>query len=255
MQERNSLETDFIIPDWPAQSNIKSLATTRLGGFSKHPYNSLNLAGHVNDSPDHVAANRALLKQQGKLPAGPSWLQQVHGTAVVNARAGSGPDEVNAVADGSVCDVPNIVCAVQTADCLPLLVTTKSGKKVGALHAGWRGLTSGIVESGIKAMGVEPGQLMFWMGPAIGPDHFEVGEDVLQAFEQRYKADNKIFTETGEKKWHMNIYQAARQVLSQNGVQQVYGGDFCTFTDEERFFSYRRDGICGRMASLIWMDI
>lgn len=249
------MKTKFIIPDWPVKSSIKALSTTRQGGVSRHQYSSFNTANHVDDEPGNVARNRETLIQDGNLPTEPFWLQQVHGTEIANASTDKQKHHEEPVADGSVCDKPNIVCVVQTADCLPLLFTNKQASKVGALHAGWRGLTSGIIETGIKAMGEDPDQLIFWMGPAIGPKHFEVGEDVLQAFEQRYAGARKVFTGTGNKKWHMNIYEGARSVLLSSGVKQVYGGDYCTFSDEELFYSYRRDGVCGRMASMIWIDI
>lgn len=249
------MEAEFIIPDWPVKATIKALSSTRLGGVSEYPYNSLNLADHVEDKPAHVAENRQILKQQGNLPVEPFWLQQVHGTKIVNANINTKHQHVDNIADGRVCGQTNIVCVVQTADCLPLLVTTKKGNKVGALHAGWRGLAFGIIEHGITAMATEPDQLIVWMGPAIGPEHFEVGEDVLHAFEKRYSTCKNIFSATGNKKWHMNIYEAAKQILRKSGVNQIYGGDYCTYTDKERFFSYRRDNMCGRMASLIWMDI
>lgn len=255
------MEPEFIIPDWPVRSNIKALSSTRIGGVSEHPHNSFNLASHVEDSADRVVENRQLLKIHGRLPAEPCWLQQVHGTKILNAAkivnssANTEFQHTEMTADGSVSDKGNIVCVVQTADCLPLLMTTIKGNKVGAVHAGWRGLVSGIIEEAITAMATEPDQLLVWMGPAIGPAHFEVGEDVRQAFEKKYSNSKNIFSATGDKKWHMNIYEAARNILHKNGVDQIYGGDYCTYTDENRFFSYRRDNVCGRMASMIWMDI
>jgi YfiH family protein len=246
------LQPEFIIPDWPVEANIKALSSTRLGGVSEVPYNGFNLAGHVEDSPACVANNRQLLRQYGHLPAEPIWLKQVHSTKIVHANTKH--TTIDTTADGSVCNQENIVCVVQTADCLPLLLTTNKGNKVAAIHAGWRGLVSGIIENGIAAMTTDPDQLIVWMGPAIGPEHFEVGEDVVQAYKKRYAKYSNIFKATGDKKWHMNIYQAARNILGKSGVTQIYGGDFCTYSDEDRFFSFRREKICGRMASMVWME-
>lgn len=249
------MQPEFIIPDWPVPANIKALSSTRVGGVSEHPFNSFNLADHVADKPDHVKENRRLLKVHGLLPAEPYWLKQVHGFKVVAAKLKTEVGHTEIIADGSVCEQANIVCAIQTADCLPLLMTTVKGDKVGAVHAGWRGLVAGVIERGIAAMAADPDQLIVWMGPAIGPEHFEVGEDVLQAYERKYADSRDIFQTTGDKKWHMNIYEAARKILHQCGVKQIYGGGYCTYTDEDRFYSYRRDKDCGRMASMIWMDI
>lgn len=245
-----SLNPEFIIPDWPAKPNIKAISSTRLGGVSRAPYNGFNLAEHVDDNTDDVTENRRKLKEYGRLPAEPCWLQQTHSTIVVSAN----PEQQSIDADGSVCNQAGVVCVVQTADCLPILLTTNNGNKVGALHAGWRGLCNGIIEKGIAAMMTQPDQIIVWMGPAIGPNYFEVGEDVFNAYDNTYPGSSQVFKATGDRKWHMNIYEAARQVLHKSGVNQIYGGDHCTYTDEKHFYSYRRDGICGRMASMIWME-
>ncbi len=245
------MKPEFIIPDWPVKSSIRALSTTRKGGVSEFPYNSFNVASHVDDKIKSVNENRSLLKAQGKLPSEPVWLQQTHSTEIVNATSqliGS-----QAQADGSVSSQANIVCLVQTADCLPLLATNQKGDRVGAFHAGWRGLASGIIENGITAMASEPGQILVWLGPAIGPEYFEVGEEVYQAFDKKYPDCNKIFTEPINGKRHLDIVGAARLILGTCGVRHIYGGDYCTYSDKDRFFSYRRDKMCGRMASMIWM--
>lgn len=245
------MATDFILPNWPVKPNIKSISTTRLGGVSKNLFRSLNLATHVGDDPAHVAKNREYLKRFAGLPAGPVWLQQVHGTHIVNA----GTASPGTTADGSITKEPNVVCAVMTADCLPLLLTTDKGDRVCALHAGWRGLAAGIIEKSIDEMSTDPDKVIVWMGPAIGPEHFEVGNDVFQEFETKYSGVLKAFKAVGNEKWLMNIYETARQILEMSGVYRIYGGEYCTYSDKDRFYSYRRDNVCGRMASLIWMDI
>ena len=202
------------------KSNIRALSTTRKGGVSKSPYDSFNVASHVGDKIESVNENRSLLKAQGKLPSEPVWLQQIHGTAIVTATPQLIGDQTQA--DGSVCNQANIVCLVQTADCLPLLVTNKKGDRVGAFHAGWRGLASGIIENGITAMASEPDQILVWLGPAIGPEHFEVGEDVYEAFANNYPDCKKIFTESTNDKRHLDIVAAARLILGNCGVSLIY---------------------------------
>jgi len=249
-------EPDFgwLEPDWPAPANVFAGTTTRLGGVSVAPYDSLNLGDHVGDSEDAVVANRSLLKQHRNLPAEPVWLKQVHGIAVVDATA------VNdiPVADASFSHQSNSVCAVMTADCLPVLLCDQAGSVVAAVHAGWRGLADGVIEATIKDMGVTASKLMAWLGPAIGPKAFEVGDEVRQQFiaqdPQAAEGFQPSELSSVQDRWLADIYLLARQRLARFGVEQVYGGDCCTYTDAERFYSYRRDGVTGRMASLIWLD-
>jgi YfiH family protein len=241
----------FIIPNWPAPANVKALQTTRNGGLSVHPYASLNLGGHVNDDPLAVAANRQLLSPF--LPSEPVWVNQVHGTRVIDA-AQSGCLED---ADASFANIANVVCVTMTADCLPVLLCDRSGSVVATVHAGWRGLCDGVIEAAITSMAVQPPDILAWLGPAIGPQAFEVGPEVRQQFIDQEAEAEIAFSALGNK-WLCDIYAIAQQRLRKAGVSQIYGGgineNFCTYTDKARFFSYRRDQITGRMASLIWLQ-
>lgn len=249
MSERNP---DFwIAADWPAAARVHAGVTTRLGGVSIGPYASCNLAVHVQDEPRAVQRNRSLLRERLALPAEPCWLTQVHGNKVITAaqKCESPPQ-----ADASVTDQPNVVCAVMTADCLPVLLCDRAGQHVAAVHAGWRGLHHRIISATVKHLSVTPTDLLAWLGPAIGPAAFEVGADVYSAFVHLDPAYAAVFTVKDAQHWWMDAYAAARWELSQLGVTAVYGGDFCTFQDAARFYSYRRDGVTGRMASLIWIE-
>lgn len=249
-----------LIPHWPGlPGNIGVLSTTRLGGVSPAPYDDgaggggLNLGTHVGDQPHLVAHNRDILCAQ--LPSEPVWLSQVHGTVVANLdqlppQAQPQPPE----ADASLSTTPGKVCLIMTADCLPVLFCDAEGKTVAAAHAGWRGLAAGVLQSTVTAMrAAGAGELMAWMGPAIGPGQFEVGEDVRLAFQQQGAPDafQPIAGKPG--KYLADIYALARYVLQQAEVRQVHGGEFCTVSDPGRFYSYRRDGVTGRQASLIWI--
>lgn len=240
--------TDWLTAGWPAPTRVRTLITTRNGGVSQPPYASLNLGTHVGDDAQHVADNRALLRAQ--LPAEPAWLNQIHSTIVLDAATVQHTPD----ADASYTRARDTVCVVMTADCLPVLLCDRSGSVVAAAHAGWRGLCSGVLERTIAAMGVPGGELMAWMGPAIGPDAFEVGAEVRAAFAAHDPAASNAFTPIGDNKFLADIYQLARQRLQAAGVGAVYGGDLCTVIDRQRFFSYRRDGRTGRMASLIWLE-
>lgn len=241
-------ETDWLHADWPAIARVHTLITTRNGGVSQPPYASLNLGTHVDDSAESVSANRALLRAH--LPAEPAWLNQVHGTQVLRAeQANHAPD-----ADASFTRQSNTVCVIMTADCLPVLLCDRQGTVVGAAHAGWRGLCNGILEATIAAMGVEPGDLMAWMGPAIGPDAFEVGQEVRSAFMEHHSSSDSAFTPIGDNQYLADIYLLAKQRLHRAGVAAVYGGGRCTVIERDQFFSYRRDRRTGRMASLIWLE-
>lgn len=241
-------ETDWLHADWPAAARVRTLVTTRQGGVSAAPYASLNLGTHVGDDPQLVAENRALLRQQ--LPAEPAWLSQTHSTLVLEASQVSAAPE----ADASFTRQDNTVCVVMTADCLPVLLCDRQGSVVAAAHAGWRGLCDGILEASIDSMQTDPAELMAWMGPAIGPDAFEVGAEVRAAFMAHDPASDAAFSPIGDDKYLADIYLLARQRLQAAGVSAIYGGGRCTVIERDRFFSYRRDGRTGRMASLIWLE-
>jgi polyphenol oxidase len=244
----NKLE--FIIPNWPAPANVHALQTNRDGGCSRANFDSLNLGDHVNDNPMHVVQNRQLLSQF--LPSEPAWLHQVHGVNVVDAaNTNCVPD-----ADASFTKRKNVVCVTMTADCLPVLLCDAAGTVVSAVHAGWRGLCDGVLEASIneicKAANIQPNQLMAWFGPAIGPNAFEVGGEVRAQFIEKDAQAESAFKPHGDK-WLGNIYKIATQRLNNLGITQIYGGDLCTYSDEKHFFSFRRDGETGRMATLIWL--
>ncbi|HQN65346.1 MAG TPA: peptidoglycan editing factor PgeF [Methylophilus sp.] len=244
-------DIDFIIPDWPAPANVRAMQTTRNGGVSQAPYDSLNFGMHVKDDPLRVAKNRQLLSRY--LPSEPVWLNQVHGVRVVDAAQTScTPD-----ADASFATQKSVVCVTMTADCLPVLLCDSKGSVVAAVHAGWRSLCDGVLEASvdavIEAAKITPAQLLVWLGPAIGPNAFEVGDEVRQQFIAQDAQAETAFKPHG-KKWLGDLYQIAIQRLNRKGVTQIYGGGLCTHTDKTRFFSFRRDGDTGRMASLIWLE-
>ena len=237
-------------PDWPAPLGVNSLMTTRVGGVSGTPWTSFNLGDHVGDDPDHVASNRARLRQ--KLPAEPGWLRQVHSARVVELGRVSNPE-----ADAAFTHQRGQVCAVLTADCLPVLFCDRAGSVVAAAHAGWRGLANGVLEATVAAMQVPPGEVLAWMGAAIGPQAFEVGDEVRHAFVSQHPQAAVAFMPhpaSASGKWLADIYQLARIRLNHAGVHAIYGGGRCTFNEVDSFYSYRRDGVTGRMASLIWLE-
>ena len=238
--------TDWLLADWPAPRGVLAGTTLRRGGVSGGPYESLNLGMHVDDSPGDVIENRRRFRHMCRLPADPQWLQQVHGTAVAempNARE-------HPEADAAVTTQPGVVCAVLTADCLPVLFARKDGSAVAAAHAGWRGLLAGVLESTVAALG-SPGELMAWFGPAISQPAFEVGEEVREAFVSHDSAASACFVPNNHGRWQADLYQLARQRLQYHGVTSLHGGGRCTFAERDAFFSYRRDGQCGRMASFV----
>jgi hypothetical protein len=240
----------MILPDWPAPPGVHSLMTTRAGGVSDMPWASLNLGDHVGDDPAHVAVNRARLRQQ--LPAEPGWLKQVHSARVVELGR-----DTDREADASFTRETEQVCAVMTADCLPVLFCDRAGSVVAAAHAGWRGLADGVLEATVAAMQVRPAEVLAWMGAAIGPQAFEVGDDVREAFVAQHPEAAEAFLphpSAAAGKWLADIYRLARNRLNRIGVQAIYGGGRCTFSESDVFYSYRRDGVTGRMASLIWRD-
>lgn len=241
---------EWLGPDWPAPERVRALSTTRLGGLSSGPFASLNLAQHVGDDPTRVAGNRARVRQAFGLPAEPVWLEQVHGCDVVDL----GDRAAGRLADASVVAQPGRVCAVLTADCLPLLLCDRQGTRVAAVHAGWRGLAAGVVEAALSKIGSSPEDLLCWLGPAIGPGAYEVGPEVRDDYMAQDDAAAAAFRSADDgQHWYADLYQLARQRLALSGVRDVYGGDRCTFSEPERFFSFRRDGTTGRMATLIWL--
>lgn len=242
------MSLSLIVPDWPAPKNVRAFITTREGGVSRPPFDSLNLGDHVGDDPASVAQNRALVR--ALTPAEPLWLKQVHGTRVVDA----GAAEIGCEADASVAHAAGQVCVVMTADCLPALFCNRSGTVVAAAHAGWRGLLDGVLEAAVASMAVAGEDIMAYLGPAIGPQAFEVGDEVRQAFVAHDAKAAEAFTAASQGKWLADIYLLARQRLAQVGVQDVHGGTDCTVSDAKRFYSYRRDGQTGRMAAVVWLD-
>ena len=241
---------NIIEPDWPAPPHVRAWTTTRDGGVSKGCYASLNLGIHVGDQTDHVLANRKRLYETFKLPSEPKWLLQEHGIVAVDA-AEITPDQK--AADIGYTRKSETICAVMTADCLPVLLTDRQGHWVSAVHGGWRGLLSGVLEAAIQQYDGETKELLAWLGPAIGPEVFEVGSEVHSAFINHYPECGSVFTPLSNGKFLLNLYSLARHIFTRLAVCHVYGGEYCTYTESERFFSYRRDGTSGRMASLIWM--
>jgi polyphenol oxidase len=238
---------EFIIPDWPAPANVKALQTTRAGGISTGSYASLNLGDHVKDNPLHVAHNRQSLSPF--LPTEPVWLQQVHGIRVIDASTSSCLE----TADASFSTRKEVVCVTMTADCLPVLLCDEAGTVVAAIHAGWRSLCDGVIEAAVEVMPGEASHLMAWLGPAIGPEAFEVGGEVRQQFILHDAQAEAAFRPHGNK-WLGDLYTIARQRLQSLGITRIYGGGRCTYTEPESFFSFRRDGDTGRMATFIWLE-
>lgn len=247
-----------LIPaDWPAPDNIKAYTISRIGGVSVGPYQSLNPAAHVGDVVEHVSDNRQRMFEQLGLPSQPVWLDQVHGVELVCAddvdRIDIESTEAAPVADGSFSTKENVVCVVQTADCLPVLICDKAGKQVAAVHAGWRGLVAGILDNSIAAMNGPASDLLVWLGPAISAKYFEVGPEVRRQFIACFTEAESAFTPSINKGHFMaDLYALARINLRSLGVTAIYGGDYCSYEDAERFFSYRRNGVTGRMATLIY---
>jgi len=238
----------FLFPDWPAPTGVHAATTLRTGGVSVGPYNSLNSALHVGDDTESVMHNRRFIRERLALPSEPVWLEQIHSSQVVKAGYVVGLPQ----ADASYTDEPGVVCAVMTADCLPLLLCSVDGLRIAAIHAGWRGLLNGVIGNAVAALG--ECELLGWLGPAIGPDSFEVGEEVRIAFVHKSPAFDNAFKPQAGGKWLADIYRLARIELNMLGVTNIYGGRFCTVAEPDRFYSYRRDTVTGRMATLIWRD-
>ncbi|MCW8943525.1 MAG: peptidoglycan editing factor PgeF [Sedimenticola sp.] len=240
----------LLTPDWPVPARVRAVITTRRGGVSKPPYDSLNLGEHVGDDPCAVEKNRQRLIETAGLPGNPFWLNQVHGTRVLDCSNLN----TDRTADAVTAEQPGRVCVVMTADCLPLLLCNRAGTQVAAAHAGWRGLADGVIEATVERFNTPASNILAWLGPAIGPAAFEVGPEVKARFIKEDPLTQCAFVGGRPGHWLADIYQLARIRLERLGVGFIGGGDYCTVTDHERFFSYRRDGVTGRMASLIWME-
>ncbi len=237
---------NWLEPSWPAPSGIRAVSTIRMGGVSQGSYAGFNLASHVGDDLQNVLQNRHLLKSSLNLPNDPVWLTQIHSDVVVQAELIQNAPS----ADASFTTCSEVVCTVMTADCLPVLFCSKDGQVVAAAHAGWRGLLAGILANTYQAM--QRDKVIAWLGPAIGPQRFEVGNEVFDAFVQKNPRFSSAFNRKDEQHYLADLYELARIELAGYGVTEVYGGDFCTYSDAERFFSYRREVQTGRMATLIW---
>ena len=238
---------EWICPDWPAPAGVRALITTRAGGVSNGAYASLNLGLRVGDDPDSVKRNRAIVR--AFLPAEPVWMKQVHGVRVIEAERASSDAE----ADAAVTRQPGCVCAVLTADCLPVLLCDRSGGAIGIAHAGWRGLAAGVIENTVRSMSAPEGGLIAYLGPGIGAPVYEVGEEVRDVFVRPDPAAGAAFMPGAPGKFFADLYELARHRLGAAGVGEVHGGGFCTLSDA-RFFSFRRDRTTGRMASMIWLE-
>jgi len=250
---------DIIFPRWPAPAGIRAAFTLRAGGgVSQPPFDACNIATHVGDDPHAVAENRARLRASLELPAEPFWLEQVHGNRVIDLDTvdsdGRAASDSPGAADAVVTRAAGRVCAIQVADCMPVLFAAADGSAVGAAHAGWRGLAGGVLEATVRAMETPPGELLAWLGPAVGQAHYEVGEEVRAAFMATDAGAAAAFTAGQQGRWQCDLYALARRKLAALGVSGpcVFGGSWCTYADAGRFFSYRRDGRCGRMAALVW---
>ena len=269
-RDRGSSARGFLLDaHWDAPANVHAFTTLRCGaGSSPAPFHSFNLGNARavdGDDPELVAGNRAELAIRARLPSPPRWLRQVHGTRVlrfdapVPAGAGARPAntiaavEAEAEADAAVTSTPGIVLAILTADCLPVVFAARDGSEVGAAHAGWRGLAAGVLEATVAAMHAAPADLVAWLGPAAGPDAYEIGEEVFDAFVARDPRARAAFAATRPGHWRVDLYALARQRLAEAGVAAVHGGGLCTISDPQRFFSHRRDGRSGRIATLAWM--
>ena len=239
-----------LIPDWRAPERVHAAFTLRHGGVSVRPYDSLNVGVHVGDSAAAVTENRARIHRALRLPGEPVWLEQVHGAQVSQLDQSSHLTR----ADASVTHSAAKVCAIQVADCMPVLFAARDGSAVGAAHAGWRGLAGGVLEATVRSLSIAPSQLIAWLGPAIGPENFEVGAEVRDAFIAGDAAAAEAFIANDRGRWQCDLYWLARRRLESIGLASISGGGWCTYADAGRFFSYRRDGQCGRMAALIWRD-
>lgn len=241
--------------DWPAPANVRALTTLRSGpGVSLPPFDRFNLGLRCGDDPAHALENRRILRRELGLPAEPCWLNQVHGAGVVRFGSTNADSTEEPVADASMTGSAGTVLAILTADCLPVLFCNEAGSEVAAAHAGWRGLVGGVLEATVHAMQSPPSTLMAWLGPAAGPLAYEIGTEVRDAFVESCEADASAFVATRPGHWKVDLYALARRRLRDAGVLRISGGDHCTISDSDRFYSHRRDQRTGRMASVIWLD-
>jgi len=245
----------LITPDWPAPSQVRAIVTTRKGGYSVSPYDSFNLGEYTDDDVKAVRLNRRKLEAHIGIP-NIRWIKQVHGVDVIDVYKSDSSNTLEA--DGCYTESVNQVCAIVTADCLPILICNREGSRVAALHAGWRGLANGIIETGLNRSGIPPEDALVWFGPSIGVEAYQVGEDLRQVFMStgRYtdEAIYSNFVSSGDNKYMCNLIGLARAELATLGVKDVYGGNHCTYSEPGSFYSYRRDGDTGRFASLVWID-
>lgn len=242
-------EIGIIVPRWPVAARVHAAFTLRAGGVSAAPFDSLNLGTHVGDAPEAVAENRRRLREQLRLPGEPAWLQQIHAADTVDLDGAAAPR----VADAALTRREGPVCVIQVADCIPVLLAARDGSVVAAAHAGWRGLAAGVLEATVRSLGIDGQALCAWLGPGIGPRHFEVGDEVRAAFVHSDAQAAADFEPNSRGRWQCDLPALARRRLVKLGVREISGGDDCTYADAERFFSYRRAGRCGRMAALIWL--
>jgi len=249
----NDAALAWLTPEWPVPGSVRVFSTLRSGGASEGAYASLNLAMHVGDREDRVAENRRRLGAVLALPSEPLWLNQVHGVDVI--AAGARMDSTAPTADASVCKGHGPACVIMTADCLPVLFCDREGTRVGAAHAGWRGLANGVLGATVTALGVAADRLIAWLGPAIEQGAFEVGAEVREEFVTRNAAAAAAFEANARGRWQADLYALARLELARLGVRDVHGGTYRCYEYAARFFSYRRDGgKTGRMATLVWLD-
>jgi YfiH family protein len=243
------MNLDYIIPTWPTPEDIKCVTTKRIGGYSQHVYRSLNLGDHVKDDKENVDQNRQLIKKDLQLPNDPVWLEQVHGSRVLHLAKDIPKHKT---ADAAYTSEVGVVCAVLTADCLPVVFCDQVGDHVAVAHAGWRGLIKGVLKNTLQTIPVANENIMCWLGPAIGSNKFEVGEEVVEQFLANNVTHENAFQKQSNEKYLANIYQLAINILSKYGVINIYGGEYCTYGESDKFYSYRRDGVTGRMATLVW---
>jgi polyphenol oxidase len=241
----------WVLPDWPAPPKVRALSTQRSGGASAAPFESLNLGAHVGDSAEAVGENRRRLRTAARLPAEPVWLAQQHGTNVLDL---DGAHDAAAGADASFTRRPGRVCAILTADCLPVLLASDSGAGVAAAHAGWRGLAAGVIEATVRALALPPQSLLAWLGPGIGPAHFEIGAEVREQLLHADPHAEAAFERNARGRYMADLAALARRRLERLGIARIYGGDACTYGAPGDYFSYRRDGRTGRQATLIWLE-
>jgi YfiH family protein len=241
----------WILPDWPAPPEVRALSTQRSGGVSATPFESLNLGGHVGDSPEAVGENRRRLRTAARLPAEPVWLSQQHSTNVLDL---DGAHDPLAGADASFTRRPERVCAILTADCMPVLLASDSGAGVAAAHAGWRGLAAGVIEATVRALALPRQSLLAWLGPGIGPAHFEIGPEVREELLRADPEAEGAFERNVRGRYMADLPALVRRRLERLGIARIYGGNACTYAAPEDYFSYRRDGRTGRLATLIWLE-